>query len=114
MLLKITSTTFLRSVDRTSGKCLGSRSGGRSLSIDISADQGLLENGQQAALGLLALGGADVDEVVDASGCGGSCPSVSAGLEFLPSRRWSLGRRTSLTVENGEVEDVSRAAERRA
>lgn len=87
MLLKITSITDLPPVIRTSRKCLSSRGGGRSLSIDISADQGLLENGQQAALGLLALGGADVDEVVDASGCGGSCHSVSADLEFRPSQR---------------------------
>ena len=50
--------------------CLSSRS--RSLRLDVSADQGLLQDGEQAALGLLALSGADVDEVVDAGGgCGG-------------------------------------------
>jgi hypothetical protein len=54
--------------------CSNSR-GGRSLSLrlDISADQGLLEDREQAALGLLALGGANVDEVVDSGGCCGGC-----------------------------------------
>lgn len=82
------SILIVESYNLGSRYCLSSRSGRYlSLGLNISADQGLLEDGQQAALGLLALGGADVDEVVDASGCGGSCHSVSADLEFRPSQR---------------------------
>jgi hypothetical protein len=33
--------------------------------VDVGAEQGLAENGDQAALGLLALGGAAIDEGVD-------------------------------------------------
>ena len=84
MLLEIASVTRSSSVNRTSRNGLGSRSGRLSLTVDVGADQGLLENGQQAALGLLALGGADVDEVVDASGCGRSCHNVSADLGSPP------------------------------
>ena len=54
--------------------CLSSGGGGSlSLGLNIGADQALLEDGEQAALGLLSLSGADVDEAVDVGGCGGSC-----------------------------------------
>ncbi len=51
--------------------CLGRGSASRnfSLTLDISADQSLLEDGKQAALGLLTFFGTDVDEAVDAGGC---------------------------------------------
>lgn len=59
---------------RTRAECLSSRSSrGLSLRLHIGADQGLLKDWEQAALGLLAFGGADVDEVVDTTGRGGSC-----------------------------------------
>jgi hypothetical protein len=38
--------------------------------VDIRADQSLVKNWEQAALGLLAFRAADVDEVVDISGGG--------------------------------------------
>lgn len=44
--------------------------------LDIGADQGLVENRQQAALGLLSLSGAGADEVVDISGCGRGCKTL--------------------------------------
>ena len=47
-------------------------SGGDGLGVDIGADEGLAENGEQAALGLLSLGRAGVDEVVDGGWGGGS------------------------------------------
>jgi len=51
----------------SSGRGCGSRSSG----VDIRAEQSLAEDGQDAALGLLALDGADVDEAVDVErGCG--------------------------------------------
>lgn len=40
--------------------------------VDIGADQSLAENGEQAALGLLATLGALVDEAVDGGGSDGS------------------------------------------
>lgn len=91
MLLKITSVIRPSSVNRKGRNGLGSRSGRLSLTVDISADQSLLENGQQAALSLLALGRANVDEVVDASGCGRSCHNVSANLEKSYWRVVELG-----------------------
>ena len=54
--------------------CLGGRSSGNlSLTVHVGADQSLLQDWKQAALGLLAFSGTDVDETVDAGGCGGSC-----------------------------------------
>ena len=57
--------------------------------VDVGAEEGLAENGDQAALGLLTLGSAALDEGVDGKrgGVGGSA------------------------VEVGEVQDVSRAAD---
>jgi hypothetical protein len=46
--------------------------GGVGSGVDVGAEQSLAEDGQDAALGLLATGGADVDEVVGAGGGGGS------------------------------------------
>lgn len=45
-----------------------SRRLGRGGGVDVGADQGLAENGDEAALGLLAGLGAGVDESVDAGG----------------------------------------------
>jgi hypothetical protein len=44
---------------------------GCSSGVDVGAEQSLSKNGEDAAFGLLALGGADVDELVDTSGSGG-------------------------------------------
>ena len=57
--------------------------------VDVGADKGLSEDGDQAALGLLALCGAGVDETVDGGG----------------------GDWGSSTVQVGEVQDVSCAAD---
>lgn len=55
--------------------CLSSGGRGRSLSggVDIAAEKGLAEDGEQAALGLLTLLSAGVDELVDASRSCASC-----------------------------------------
>jgi len=42
--------------------------GGSGSGVDIRADERLAEDGQEAALSLLALGGAGVDEIVDGGG----------------------------------------------
>lgn len=47
---------------------LSSSRGSGSNGVDIGADESLAEDGKEAALGLLARGGADIDELVDASG----------------------------------------------
>ena len=47
--------------------------------VDISAEQSLAEDRKDAALGLLAGGGADIDEVVDGGG-GGWCYEYVSGL----------------------------------
>jgi hypothetical protein len=47
-----------------SGRSRGSR-------VDVGAEKSLAENGDQAALGLLALGGAAIDEGVDIGGGNG-------------------------------------------
>ena len=44
----------------------GRSSSGRRLGIDVCAEQRLAQDGENAAFGLLAFGGADVDEAVDA------------------------------------------------
>ena len=41
---------------------------GLSSGVDVGAEEGLAENGDEAALGLLASGGASVDEGVDGGG----------------------------------------------
>ena len=47
---------------------LSGSAGSRSSGVDIRADESLAEDGQEAALGLLALGSAGVDEVVGSGG----------------------------------------------
>lgn len=50
----------------------GADDGGVGGGVDVGAEEGLAEDGQDAALGLLAGSGADVDELVGAGGGGGS------------------------------------------
>jgi hypothetical protein len=56
----------IHGITRLCGSSWGSSDG-----VDVRAEQGLSENGENAALGLLSLSGADVDEVVDAGRGGG-------------------------------------------
>lgn len=50
----------------------GSSSRDLSSGVDVGAEKGLAEDGDEAALGLLAPGGASVDEGVDGGGGDGS------------------------------------------
>ena len=47
--------------------------------VDVGADEGLAEDGDQAALGLLTLGSASVDETVDGGGGDGWRSAVKVG-----------------------------------
>jgi hypothetical protein len=67
-----TVTNTSRTIDGTKRLCGSGRSGGSGNGgVDIGAEKGLSEDGEDAALGLLALSGADIDEVVDIGGGGG-------------------------------------------
>jgi len=55
----------------------GGGSGSLSSGVDVGADESLAEDGDEAALGLLAGLSASVDELVDAGGGGGSWETVS-------------------------------------
>lgn len=51
---------------------LGLGGGSSGSGVDVGADESLAEDGDEAALGLLATGGASIDESVDAGRCDGS------------------------------------------
>lgn len=67
--LHYTGVVRLRRLSRGRG---GSDDGGVGSGVDVRAEESLAEDGQDAALGLLAGGGADVDELVGAGRGGGS------------------------------------------
>jgi hypothetical protein len=73
---------------------------GLSGGVDIGAEESLAQDGDQAALGLLADLGASVDEAVDGGGSDGSCINVSEGRKIVlkktyeeRSRGWRGSRR---------------------
>lgn len=55
--------------------------------VDIGADERLAQDGEQAALGLLADRGADVDELGVVQGSDGSCHTVSPDSNPIDHRR---------------------------
>ena len=57
----------------------GGGSGSLSSGVDVGADKSLAEDGDEAALGLLAGLSASVDELVDAGGGGGRRSAVQVG-----------------------------------
>jgi hypothetical protein len=69
MLSYKTVTNTSGTIDGSKRLCGSGRSG--SGGVDVGTEEGLAENGEQAALGLLTLGGADVDEAVDIGRGGG-------------------------------------------
>jgi hypothetical protein len=71
MLSYKTVTNTSRTIDGTKRLCGSGGSGGGGGGVDVGAEKGLSEDGEDAALGLLSLVGADVDEVVDIGGGGG-------------------------------------------
>jgi len=73
--------------------------------VDIGAEQVLAEDGEDTALGLLADGGADVDEVGVISGCDWGCGSLLADGTGRGKRR-----RTGSAVQVDQVQDVGCAA----
>jgi hypothetical protein len=90
----------------------GSR--GRGLGVDVGAEESLAEKGKDAALGLLACGRADIDEVVDAGGSAWGCYMLDTG-KLLESkgnvRVWqskSARLRTSVAQQYGEPAPVQR------
>lgn len=61
---------------------LSSSRGSGKRRVDVRAEQSLAEDGQDAALSLLAFGRADVDEAVDARGGGGSWECCQDECDF--------------------------------
>ena len=55
--------------------------------VNVGADESLAVDGDEAALGLLALSRAGVDELVDASGGGASCEEVSDHVQVVRRER---------------------------
>jgi hypothetical protein len=68
----LVSQSRQRRLSRGGGSSGGSSGSGGS-GVDVGAEKGLAENGDQAALGLLAGGSAAVNEGVDIGGGGGGC-----------------------------------------
>jgi hypothetical protein len=86
-----------------------SRSG--SSGVDVGADEGLAEDGDEAALGLLTFAGAGVDEFVNIGGCDGGCDVVSnygfqeIGKDVRVAQSKLARFRTSVAQQTGVPEE---------